>query len=333
MSARNYFTKRIFLVITTIFAVIVINFFLFRIMPSNPVDILISPLQGQEKMDPKIKEALMHELGLDRPLYIQFIIYLKNVFTLNLGTSFLSHRPVATIIKERLVNTLVLMISGNILSILLAVSLGVIAAWKRGSKTDVGSLISALTMTSMPMFWVGGIILMVFSVRLDLFPMYGTTKIGYSHPNLISFLSDYIHHLFLPMITMALVSFGALFLIMRNALLDVFSEDYIFTAQAVGLSERTILFKNALQNAMLPLITVIAIRIGFMMSGALLTETVFSWPGLGYTIYQAVEFRDYPVLQGAFLIITILVILSNFLAEIIYGLADPRVRTQSNESA
>ena len=330
MSAKGYFTKRVFVVITTILAVIVINFFLFRIMPSNPVDILISPLQGQEKMDPKIKEALMHDLGLDRPLYIQFLIYLKNVFSLNFGTSFLSHRPVATIIRERLVNTLVLMISGNILSILIAVSLGVIAAWKRGSKTDVGSLISALTMTSMPMFWVGGIILMVFSVRLDLFPMYGTTRIGYSHPNIMSFLSDYLHHLFLPMITMALTSYGGLFLIMRNSLLDVFSEDYIFTAQAVGISERTILFKNALRNAMLPLITIIAIRIGFMMSGSLLTETVFSWPGLGYTIYQAVEFRDYPVLQGAFLIITVLVILSNFVTEIVYGFVDPRVRTRTN---
>jgi peptide/nickel transport system permease protein len=333
MSARSYFTKRIILVITTIFAVIVINFFLFRIMPSNPVDILISPLQGQEKMDPAIKEALMHDLGLDRPLYIQFIIYMKNVFTLNLGSSFLSHRPVATIIGERLVNTLVLMISGNILSVLLAISLGVIAAWKRGSKTDVVSLISALTMTSMPGFWIGGIIIMVFAVRMDLFPMYGTAKIGYSHPNFISFLSDYLHHLTLPLITMGLTWFGGFFLIMRNALLDVFSEDYIFTAQAVGLSERVILFKNALQNAMLPLITVIAIRIGFLMSGVMLLETVFSWPGLGYTIYQAVEFRDYPVLQGTFLIITIVVILSNFIAEIVYGLADPRVRTRGDESA
>jgi peptide/nickel transport system permease protein len=283
-------------------------------------------------MDPAIKEALMHDLGLDRPLYTQFIIYLKDVFTLNLGKSFLSYRPVTTIIRERLVNTLVLMITGNILSVLMAVSLGVIAAWKRGSKTDIGALISALTLTSMPMFWVGGIILLIFSVRLDQFPMYGTTRIGYIHPNFVSFLADYIHHLMLPMITMALVSFGGLFLIMRNSLLDVFSEDYIMTAQAVGLSERTIIFKNALQNAMLPLITIIAIRIGFMMSGSLLTETVFSWPGLGYTIYQAVEFRDYPVLQGCFLFITILVILSNFIAEIVYGYVDPRVRTGNNRS-
>jgi peptide/nickel transport system permease protein len=332
MSGRDYFIKRALLAITTIFIVIMINFFLFRIMPANPVDILISPVQGQEKMGPEIKEALMKDLGLDKPLYIQFIIYLQNVLTLNLGYSFVAPRPVATIIAERLANTLVLMISGNILSILMAVSLGVIAAWKRGSKIDLGSLISALTLTSMPMFWVGGIILLIFSVRLDLFPMYGTTKIGFIHPNFLSYLGDYLHHLFLPMITMALVSFGGLFLIMRNSLMDVFSEDYILTAQAMGLSDRTIIFKNALKNAMLPLITIIAIRIGFMFSGSILTETVFSWPGLGYTIYQAVEWRDYPILQGTFLIITILVVISSFVAELIYGYIDPRIRTGASSS-
>jgi len=330
MSSREYFLRRSFLCLVTIFSVIVINFFLFRVMPSNPVDILISPLQGQEKMGPEVREALMRDLGLDKPLYIQFFFYLKNIFTLNFGYSFVSPRPVAKIIRERLVNTLVLMFSGNILSIFMAVTIGVISAWKHNSKIDIASLISALTLSSMPMFWVGGIILLIFSVRLDLFPMFGTVRIGYSHPNLLSFLSDYLHHLALPMITMALVSYGGLFLIMRNSLLDVFSEDYILTAKAIGLSERIIIFKNALRNAMLPLITILAIRLGFMISGSLLTETVFAWPGLGYTIYQAVEYRDYPVLQGTFLIITILVVLSNFIAEIIYGYADPRVRTGAN---
>ena len=330
MSSREYFLRRSVICLVTIFSVIVINFFLFRVMPSNPVDILISPLQGQEKMGPEVREALMRDLGLDKPLYIQFFVYLKNVFTLNFGYSFVSPRPVAKIIRERLVNTLVLMFSGNILSIFMAVTIGVISAWKHNSNIDISSLISALTLSSMPMFWVGGIILLIFSVRLDLFPMFGTVRIGYSHPNLLSFLSDYLHHLALPMITMALVSYGGLFLIMRNALLDVFSEDYILTAKAVGLSERIIIFKNALRNAMLPLITILAIRLGFLISGSLLTETVFAWPGLGYTIYQAVEYRDYPVLQGTFLIVTILVVLSNFIAELIYGYADPRVRTGAN---
>jgi peptide/nickel transport system permease protein len=144
---------------------------------------------------------------------------------------------------------------------------------------------------------------------------------------MFAYLSDYLRHLFLPMITMTLVSFGGLLLIVRSALLDVFSEDYILTARAIGLKDRTIIFKNALNNAMLPLITIIAINLGFMIGGSLLTETVFSWPGLGLTIYEAVMYRDYPVLQGTFLIITIIVVIANFLAEIVYGYADPRVRS------
>jgi peptide/nickel transport system permease protein len=331
MSGREYFIRRTFLCVVTIFSVLIINFFLFRVMPANPVDILISPLQGQEKMPAEIREALEKDLGLDKPLYVQFILYLRDIFTFKLGRSFISNRLVSEIITEKLMNTIVLMILGNILSVSIAVSLGVMAAWRRGSKTDIGSLISALILSSMPMFWVGGIILLIFAVRLDLFPMFGTTTIGVVHPNIFSYLADYIHHLILPVMTLGLVSFGGLFLIMRNSLLDVFSEDYILTAQAIGLRERTIVFKNALRNAMLPLITIIAIRLGFMISGSLLTETVFAWPGLGYTIYRAVEFRDYPVLQGSFLIITILVVISNFIAELIYGYADPRIRTGINK--
>jgi len=325
MGMRDYIIKRLCITILTLFIVIMINFFLFRVMPANPVDIMLNPMMSGERMSGEAREALIHDLGLDRPLWMQFAKYLQDVLTFNFGYSFLLPRPVITIISERLVNTIVLMLTGNILSILLAVVLGVVAAWKRGTKTDVAFLISALTFSSMPIFWVGGILILIFSVHFDMFPMFGTITIGV-HTNIFSYIFDYAHHLFLPMITMALANFGGLFLIMRSSLLDVFTEDYILTAKAIGLSNRTIMFKNALNNAMLPLITIVAIRLGFMISGSLLTETVFSWPGLGLTIYQAVNQRDYPVLQGAFLIITILVVLSNFVADIIYGYADPRVR-------
>jgi peptide/nickel transport system permease protein len=159
--------------------------------------------------------------------------------------------------------------------------------------------------------------------------MYGTTMIGAVYSNIFEYIIDYARHLFLPMFATAIVTYGGLFLIMRSSLLDVFQEDYMLTARAIGLSNRTIIFKNALSNAMLPLITIIAIRTGFMISGALLTETLFSWPGLGWTIYNAVNQRDYPILQGAFLVITILVVISNLIAEIIYGFADPRVRSSA----
>lgn len=327
MGAKEYFLRRLGVTITIIFAVIVINFYLFRIMPANPVDIMLSPEMGEEQMPIDIREALEESLGLDKPLWIQFLNYLRDILTLNFGYSFRSPQPVLQLIARRLPNTLVLMLTGNILSILLSISLGVLAAWKRGTRTDVAAIFLALTFTSMPMFWVGGIILLVFAVKLDLFPLFGTVTIAKIHPNMFSYMADYLRHLFLPTITMALVGFGGLFLIMRNSMLDVFSEDYILTAKAIGLRDRVIIFKNALSNAMLPLITIIAIRLGFMISGSLLTETVFSWPGLGLTIYQAIQARDYPVMQAAFLIITVLVVLSNFVAEIIYGIVDPRVRS------
>ena len=327
MGTREYVIKRAAICVTTIFTIIVVNFFLFRVMPANPVDMMINPLLGREAARPEIREALIRSLGLDKPLWIQFIVYLREILSGKFGVSFAAHRPVLEMIAGRFVNTLVLMVTGNILSILLAVMLGVVAAWKRGGLADISSLISALTLSSMPMFWVGGIIILIFSVHLDWFPMFGTTTLGMSHPNTLSYIYDYLNHLFLPMITMTLVSFGGLFLIMRNALLDVFSEDYILTARAAGLNNRTIIFNNALRNAMLPLVTIVAIRLGFMIGGSLLTETVFSWPGLGLTIYQAVNARDYPLLQGAFLIITTLVVLSNFVAEMIYGYIDPRIRS------
>jgi peptide/nickel transport system permease protein len=326
MGMRDYIAKRLFSTIITIFMVVTINFFLFRVMPANPIDIMINPMVGDERLTDEAREALIHDLGLDRPLWSQYLKYIKDMLSGNFGYSFIHPRPVLGILSERIVNTIILMLAGNVLSILLSIVFGVVAAWKRGTKIDVSTMISALTLSNMPMFWVGGILILIFSVRLDMFPMFGTTTIGATYPNVFAYIFDYFHHLFLPMITMALINFGGLFLIMRSSLLDVFTEDYILTAKAIGFSNRTIIFNNALRNALLPLITIVAIRLGFMISGSLLTETVFSWPGLGLAIYRAVINRDYPVLQGSFFIITVLVVLSNFVADLIYGYADPRVR-------
>jgi peptide/nickel transport system permease protein len=178
----------------------------------------------------------------------------------------------------------------------------------------------------MPTFWLGGLMLLYFGVQLNWFPVSGVTSPWIEHPDIFSYIADVAHHLFLPMMCLGLGTFGGIFLIMRNTLLDVFSQDYILTARAAGLSNRTILFKNALNNAMLPMITIIAIRFGFMVGGAILTETIFSWPGIGLRIYEAVLQHDYPVLQGAFLIITIFVVLANLIADITYQYMDPRVR-------
>jgi len=238
MGTKEYVINRVVVCVSTIFIIILLNFVLFRVMPADPVDILLNPDVGPTGAGSALlrmeeREEMIKKFGLDKPLWTQFVIYLGDVFKGNFGESFSSYRKVTSMISERAVNTIVLMLSANILAILTAIGLGVMAAWKRGTKTDLTSLISALLFTSMPMFWVGGIIMLVFSVRLDWFPLFGTTTLGLEHPNMFAYLSDYLHHLFLPMITLALVSFGGLFLIMRSALLDIFSEDYILTARAI----------------------------------------------------------------------------------------------------
>ena len=321
MGIRDFVGKRIVESFVTIFIVVALNFYLFRVMPGNPIDVMFNPA-----ISPEAKVIMMHELGLDKPLPTQFIIYLKNLCKGNLGYSFLEHSSVMDAILRRLPNTVLLMLFSNILAILLGVVLGVIASWKRGTSIDISSLIMALTLTSMPMFWLGGMMLLIFSVRFHMFPIFGIITPGVSYPNFLAYIADIGHHLFLPMISLGLGSFGGLFLVMRNTMLDAFTEDYTLTAKAIGLRNRTIIFKNVLRNALLPVITIISLRLGFMAGGAVLTETVFSWPGVGLLIYNAVNARDYQILQGAFLVITMLVVLANFVADIVYGYADPRVR-------
>jgi len=301
--------------------VTIINFFLFRVMPGDPVAMMVSP-----SITVEVRKILLHKFGLDRPLHVQFIKYIQQLFQGNLGLSFVYQRPVVELIAERLPNTILLLLSSYIITVILSIVLGLVAAWKRGGKMDISLIIFSLWMHSMPIFWLGGLLLLFFSVQLGIFPVIGISTPWLVHENIFSYISDVAYHLFLPMMTLGIGNIGGMFLITRNSLLDVFSEDYVTTARSIGLSDRTILFHNVLRNAMLPLVTVILMRLGFIISGAVTTETVFSWPGVGLLIYRAVMQEDYPLLQGAFLIVTVSAVLANYIAEIIYGYLDPRVR-------
>jgi len=318
---RSFVFRRSIESLITIFIVITLNFYLFRIMPGDPVSIMFNP-----SISPEAKEIMLKEMGLDKPLLDQYVIYLRNLLRGNLGYSFLLHEPVFKAILERLPNTILLMLSSNIIAIFLGVVLGALAAWKRGSVTDVSSIILSLSLYSMPMFWLGGMMILVFSVQFHLFPIFGIVTPGVDYSSFWDYAWDVLRHLTLPMISLGVGTFGGLFLIMRNTMLDALTEDYTLTAKAIGLKNRTIIFKNVMRNAMLPLITIVSLRLGFMVAGSILTETVFSWPGVGRLIYSSVLAHDYQLLQGAFLIITILVVLANFIADIIYGVADPRIR-------
>ncbi|MBV6397544.1 MAG: Dipeptide transport system permease protein DppB [Anaerolineales bacterium] len=342
MNRWRYLLGKIGWAVFTILFVLVLNFFLFRVLPGDAARAGIR--------DPRLKkeaiEAIRVRFGLDKPvincfeslnpvkfgscgvnpLDTQFFIYVKNLLHGEMGISFHSNRPVADILVERLWNTILLIGAGQVLSVLVGVIFGVFAAWKARTKIDYGSLIISLVAWSLPTFWLG--IILLFWGSNNGLPIGGMQTPGMSSQPFFVRAGDILSHMFLPTLTYTIVYMGEYMLIMRSSLLDVLSEDYILTAKAKGLNTFQILKDHALKNAMLPLVTVIAINLGFTMAGAVQIESVFSWPGLGGAIYEAVNRRDFPVLQGAFLLIAIGVIAANLLADLTYSYLDPRVQSE-----
>ena len=282
--------------------------------------------------NPKATEAVIQRTiemyGLDKSWYEQFFIYLKDLFHGNLGTSFEFKKPVLEVIGPKVLPTVILFGAAEILAIIVGILMGIASAWKRGTKLDVTILSVSLLTYSMPIFWLGMILVAFFAVNLGWFPTGGITSPGVAIMGGWVHASDMIWHGILPVITMAILIIGEYALTMRNTLIDVLGEDYITTAKAKGFSSNYILKKHALPNAMLPMVTIIAINLGFVIGGAVQIETVFSWPGLGNLMYDALAARDYPVLQGLFLLITICVVIANYIADISYSYIDPRVKNE-----
>ena len=328
------FLRRLLFNLITLVVVVTFNFFLFRIVPGDPVAMISSP-----RMRPETRELIRVQYGLDKPLWLnfqamqeeekisalfdsQFYYYLKNITQGNLGLSFRQKAPVAELIGARVGPTVLLIVAGQLIGILFGTIIGIIAAWKARSKFDAAALFIGLFAWSMPPFWLGIILL---TMARGYLPSGGYITLGVTYPTLIERWLDIGKHLILPASTMALLLFGAYVLVVRNSTLEVLSEDYILTAKAKGLSPIRVLWKHALKNASLPLVTVIALDLGAALGGAIQIETIFSWPGVGRLMFEAIAQRDYPVLQGVFLILAISVIAANFLADLTYSLLDPRV--------
>ncbi len=323
----NYLSMRIFQGIITIIIILILNFILFRSMPGNPIlqRLMESRNAQKTKNITDIIQALMHMRGLDKPKRIQFVQYIRNMLIFRFGYAVRVEGGgrVRDILKFRLINTIILMGTSNTLSLLIGILLGVISARYRKTATDAFLLFSSLFLYSVPAFRLGLLLLYVFSFQLDRFPIGGYVEPG-AHG--AKFVMSYIHHMILPLITLTIISYGGMLLITRSTLIDVFTEDYIKTARAKGLDERDILYKHALRNAMLPLVTIIALSYAYIVSGAIITETLFNRPGVGRVMYDAYVMRDYPVLEAAFYIIAILVVAANIIADILYTYLDPRVR-------
>jgi len=266
---------------------------------------------------------LKAQFGLDRPLPEQYISYLQNLVQGNFGYSFHYSQPVWDVIAYKMKWTFVLLIPSVILGAILGIVMGAAAGWLRGSGMDTGITSLFLFLYSMPHYWLAMLFVLVFAFYLGLFPLSGITGGGLEG---LEKLRDVLWHMTLPVSVLTLFGAAYNYFIMRSSVVQISSEGFVLTARAKGLMERDVLFRHVLRNAMLPLVTVIALDFGFMVSGALLVEIVFSWGGMGTLVYDAVLARDYPLLHGSFLVIAICVLAANFMADVMYAVLDPRIR-------
>ena len=318
MRGTDHVLKRVAFAIVTIFVAVSINFALFRLAPGTTV----TNLAPVSHATPELRNALKKQFGLDRSKGAQYAIYLKQLVHGNLGVSFENEQPVSKNLRIELINTLPMVTVGTLFSILIGTLTGVIAAWRRGTPTEAVTVTTALGFYSMPTQWLGLLLIIIFA---GILPTGGMTNEFLLNPGFWQHLRDLGSHILLPSLTLGLVLYGEYTLIVRSAMLETLGEDYILTARAKGLKPWTIVRKHALRNAMLPITTLVALSLGYIVAGAILIETVFSWPGIGRAVYEAVLQRDYPMLQGAFLLLTISVVICNLVADLLYFKLDPRI--------
>lgn len=335
MQQYDYLIRKVLFGLVTLAVVIGFNFFLFRVLPGDPVKSIVrSP-----RLTKDTREKLRVEFGLDKPMFLdverlgtgdvigafdtQFTAYVNALLHGNLGVSFRSRRDVGEMLAERVWRTVVLVAAGEMLSLVFGVILGLVAAWKRGTRVDMSILLWALFCWGLPTFFLGIILLILAQ---GLLPVGGMATPGLKPEDGWAYWIDVGKHLILPTLTMTIVYTSSYILITRSSVAEVLSEDYILTAKAKGMSNFRILRSDALKNAMLPMVTMVAINLAYIVGGAIQVETVFSWPGVGRLMYEAVMTRDYPVLQGTFLLLAIAVIAANLAADILYSVLDPRVK-------
>jgi len=314
----DYVIKRVAFAIVTVFVAVTINFALFRLAPGSAV----SDLSRVPHATPELRHALERQFGLDRSRGAQYVLYLKQLAHGNLGVSFANEQPVSKNLRTAVGNTIPMVLLGTVFAIIVGTLTGVVAAWRRGTPVEGATVTTALGFYSMPTHWLGLMLIILFSGTL---PTGGMTNEFLLNPSWWTHFKDVLSHIALPSLTLGLVLYGEYTLIVRSAMLETLGEDYILTARAKGLKPWTIVRRHALRNAMLPIATLVALSLGYIVAGAILIETVFSWPGIGRAVYDAVLARDYPMLQGAFLLLTISVVFFNLVADLAYFKLDPRI--------
>lgn len=317
--------------LVALWAAVTLNFFIPRLLPGNPVDALLAKLATRGPVDAGTRHAIESLLGndQDKPLLQQYLSYLGALIRGDLGVSVTYFpTPVTTVIGEAIPWTLILVGVSTVITFVLGIGLGAIAGWRRGTWLD--SLIPATTiLQSVPYFWLALVFVYILSGKLGLFPNSGGYDVNLVRPALdYPFISNAVYYAALPALTIVVSSIGAWLLGMRNMMVSTMSEDYVLTAEAKGLSPLRVMTMYAARNAVLPSLSGFAISLGFVVSGSIVVETVFSYPGIGFTMLQAVQNNDYALMQGLFLVITMSVLAANLLVDLLYGLIDPRTRAR-----
>lgn len=317
----KYYAKKVLQYAIVLLVAITLNFLLPRIMPGDPIKYMVG--EDYVYMTVEERDALREEHGLNDPLIQQYGRYLGNLLKGDLGYSYQSGRDVKDMIAEKIPWTLLLSGINLILVTVVGVVLGTIAAWKHGSKTDLLLNNIMAFFKSMPSFWIGMILIAIFGVALGWFPVYGAES-AYARLKGWDKIVDIIHHLVLPEITLLILSVTSIFVTMRFSMINVLGEDYIVMARMKGLTETAIKYKHGMRNALIPVITVVMMNMGYILGGATVIETVFAYPGMGRLLYDSVIGRDYPLIQGCFLISTLCVVAANIIADLLYPLIDPK---------
>jgi len=303
----RFFIARILAAFAVVLGVVCLVFFLLHLVPGDPVEVMLG-----ESARPADKLALERALGLDQPLHVQLGRYLTSLSRFDLGTSLYSKRPIRDLLLERLPATVELGVTALVAALLLAVPLGILAAVKKGTAWDAGATGVALFGVSIPNFWMGPMLILVGALWLGWFPVSGR---------------EGVTSLVLPALTLGTALAAILSRMIRSAMLEVMNEDFMRTARGKGLAERTVILRHGLRNALLPVITLVGLQLGALLSGAVITETVFSWPGIGSLVVEAIHRRDYPVVQATVLCISASYVMLNVLTDLAYAWIDPRVRT------
>lgn len=320
MRGADYIIKRTAFALITVFVAATLNFVLFRALPGD----VISNLSKVPGATPQLRAELTREFGLDRSKWEQYWIYLGRLAQGDLGVSYSSTEPVATEVGRAVLNTVPMVLLGTVFAIVFGTITGVLAAWKRRTVLDHGSVSLALIFYSLPTHWLG---LMLLLLTAGVLPRGGREDDFLIDPTFVEHMVDVAKHMLLPSLTLGLVLYGQYTLVTRSAMLETLGEDFILTARAKGMRDRTIVRRHAFPNAMLPVITLMALSLGYIVAGSILIETVFSWPGVGLLVSRSVERRDWPVLQGTFLVLTMSVVFFNYVADLLYFKLDPRITT------